>query len=201
MPHKPLQDTDRLDIQMLLDARVLGHHIPERLNVSDGVILVCCADGDQFAKMMDHMRDTVIVAGVKPRIHTLAHHGGALLVSPQCPLFKEHKIDLFMRTQLQQAQTMKDINTVVLSVHAPCGAASMAKLSTIELIDHMMRAKLVVKADLPQVKVLCVLFVDFGNGDKRSFTVARKDWDRFRGTRYATGEFPALTGSMSHATP
>lgn len=175
-----ISTADLVFIEQMKKADILGNHIPERLHVEDGVILVCCSDGDQFDKVMDHMRDAAIATGAKPRIHTFANHGGALLVSPDFHLFCKHgNISDFLLTQLAQAKAMKEINTIVLSVHAPCGAAAMSQMNVVQLINHMMRAKNLVKERLHGVKVLCVLFVDYGSGNKQSYTIARKDWDRF----------------------
>jgi hypothetical protein len=189
---------DRQFIKSMLEAGALGVYKSGLLDVSRGFITLCCSDGDQFDEFVDDLRDMAISAGVRPRIHTIANIGGALLASPESP-FAQHIAPEGIRWQVLWSSEKKGINTIVLSVHAPCGAATEAGLHIEALVDHMMATKNVLKKAAPSLKVLCILFVDFGDGDKRNFIVTREAWDRYRRfTRFAMGQvtIPAFDGAV-----
>lgn len=175
----PMSDADRAMIHEMRDLGVLKDEEHKRLPLNGGVILVCCSDGDQIDEVFDHMRDAAKATGAKPRIHTHALNGGALLASPHCPILGQFQTMRLLHTIIEQSIDLKGIRTIVLSVHAPCGAARLAKLNIVQLIAHMIEAKRALKSAIHDIKVLCVLHVDKGDGNKRTYVVTREQWDPF----------------------
>lgn len=176
----PLSPRDREIIQALRgEAGVLCDIAGRRLNPAKGVIMVACADGDQMADVFerqagicrDHSRDRL------PRVHTLALNGGALLIPKGSPVINpDHPEDGVLLSHLQAGMRLKDIPTIVLYAHCPCGAASLASLAVESVIDLLMRAKERVKKEIDGAKVACFFHVDRGHGNKRTYFVSREKW-------------------------
>lgn len=175
----PLDAENRRLIAEMREKNVLGDLDPKQIDVSRGVMLVCCADGDQLDEVFDHMRDTSRSAGHKPRIHTLTGHGGALHLSPHCEPYPGIDVRELKNLEIEEGRHLKDIHTIVLSVHAPCGKAAAMGLNLVDLIGHMMAAKSEIKSRHHGVRVLCMIHVDYGDR-KRSYTISRIDWARYR---------------------
>ncbi len=175
----PLDQENRRLIADMRAKGILGDVDPNQIDVSKGVILVCCADGDQLDEVFDHMRETSRAAGHKPRIHTFTEHGGAMVLSPQCDPYPGFAARELMHVKIIEGRELKHIDTIVLSVHAPCGKAAVMGLTLVDLIGHMMAAKSDIKARHKGVRVLCMIHVDYGEGRKRSYTISRIDWARY----------------------
>ncbi len=168
-----LDETDKGYIAQLREGGVLKDDDGKKLHTPQGVIMVACSDGDQMADVFEHTCQLAESGGGKKRVHTLMNHGGAMLLSPRAPLYEDHAADEFLIRQINEARKMKKIDTVALVVHAPCGAANMADLSVIEVIDHMFRGKKQLKERWPNMKVACFVHVDFGDR-KRMYFVSRE---------------------------
>lgn len=182
----------RLVIQQMRAQHILRDERLDRLDGTNGIILVCCADCDQRKDLVGHQEEVCRHAFQKDRIHLLTEHGGALAVSPAYPLYPGHHVPGLMLKKIVDASEMKNIQTIVLSVHAPCGAANAANLGILDVIEHMMVAKQTIKTQLKGFRVLCVLHVDYEDGRKRTYTISRQDWRRYRTTHSSTTNFEPL---------
>ena len=176
-----LSPEDSRFILMLERAGVLQAHDGSKLETGNGIILITCSDGDKILEFLEHIEELIREGGGKFRPHIFAGHGGAMLIAEDCPLYREERADRFLLKQISDAHEMKDIGTVILMVHAPCGAAKKARMDVILELAHLVRAKKRVKAAMPQLKVSCFIDIHYADGGKKILFVspeAFEDWQK-----------------------
>ena len=167
-------------LEKFREARVLEDVNGNRLNTSNGVILVTCADGDQLGDIFTLQR------GMTPRIHTLALNGGGLILpslSPANTTIGTSQTgqlvrlgDVYME-QISSAQELKGINLVALHVHFPCGIARLHSIGPCRLMELLVEAKTRIKTEMPDdMKVAAYLHVAWPDGRKRTYFVSREKW-------------------------
>lgn len=150
---------------------VKAHLIDE----SSGTIMVTCADGDQMTDVYRHHEGVCIHHRSDPRIHLFSLNGGAKLIAENSPLQMGGEDEILLK-HMQFARVKKDIETVVLYAHAPCGAAYDHDLSFSDVLELLFAGKDRVKRTLPGIKVACFCHVDYGDGKKRTYFVSRDAW-------------------------
>lgn len=111
------------------------------------LVMVTCADGDRLPELLTfHSRLADAVHG-KSCHQTFALNGGGLLLAHESLLVHpRHQVNLLLRQQIQAAIEMKELAldgrpTVILYTHAPCGAAGAAKMSILQQLAVLARAK------------------------------------------------------------
>ena len=145
-----------------------------RIDQSKGAIIVSCADGDQMHDLFHHHEALVQESNCAPRLHTLALNGGALLLPMTSPLNRQFNEDKVLLHHIAVAQKLKEIDTVVLYAHAPCGAAMMHDMSFFQVVQYLMQAKMMLKNSGPAgIKVACFIHIDYGD-KKRTYFVSRE---------------------------
>lgn len=175
-----LTNTDRSVAEALRKAQVLLDVFPPQLELARGVIMVACADGDQMPDLFAFETGLFKVAQVPPRIHELALNGGALLIAKDSPVRRAGGEDDVLLRHIDDGRTLKEITTVMLYAHAPCGAAALARLDLRTAISLLMEAKTRLKQELADLKVACFLHIDWGDR-KRTYFVSRDAWERWQG--------------------
>lgn len=149
-----------------------------RLNQSKGIILVCCADGDQFGDIFAFQKQLMAPQRETPRIHPLTTHGGALSIPQDSPLStSRYPLGRVLMHQIAEANGFKELPTVVLYAHAPCAAA--ATWSLYQVVQFLKRAGERVREELPHLQVVCLLHLDTGDGKKRSYFVSGSEWKNY----------------------
>lgn len=175
-----ISETDLRAIISLRKDGVLADIDPHRLTQQKGVIVVPCADGDQMPDVFAQQAAYAEQAGLEPRPHVLALNGGALLLPENSPLNKAVREDLVLLKHIKDAVPMKNIHTVVIYTHAPCGAAGAANLSFVRCMDLLVKAKARIKEKIPEVKVACFCHVDRsdegGHHKRRTYYVDEVRW-------------------------
>lgn len=174
---------DRELAQALRSANVFQNMASRELDLSDGVIIVPCADGDQMPDLFTHELGLFAELGIPPRVHELALNGGALLIPQDSPVRREGTEDRVLVQHLKDAQTLKNINLVMLYAHAPCGAAALAGLDLRGVVKLLMAAKTRIKEEIPTFKVACFLHIDWGGGKRRTYFVSRDEWEEWGGSK------------------
>lgn len=166
----------REDYQMALELQIEGWLTPvqsekldHRLDISKGLQLVGCSDCHQREDLFDY-----IAKFVRPRaggaiIHPTLLNGGALLL-PMVSRVRKMGIpsDAVIIANLLGTRQLKEIATVALYAHAPCGAAGDAGVNLREIIDLLHAAKDRVKNLLTgpgekPFEVACFCHVDYGH--------------------------------------
>lgn len=171
-----LSAEDRRTYDYLLYRKILKRVLPDRIppeQARKGMIITCCPDGDQFADTIGQISEVCLQHMPWPRIHTLTRMGGALVIPDNTPMSRgqygaQLVEDIFM------SHRIKDIETVVLYAHAPCGAAMQANLNLAQVLELLTRAKLHMKHEIKRSKlplsVICFVHIDHGGEGKRKHT-------------------------------
>ena len=155
---------------------------PYKLDLSRGAIVVACSDGDQMDDLFDDIRRLSAEQGMKPRPHLLTEHGGAMVLSrdwhdPVRPGRANRLIE-----DILDARDMKDIYTILLFCHAPCGKAGACNVGIEDSIGHLMKAKRVVKGLDSRFQVRCFTHVDWhdeavsGEHRKETYFISAERW-------------------------
>ncbi|MBI4435201.1 hypothetical protein HY630_00875 [Candidatus Uhrbacteria bacterium] len=166
-------------IETLRRAGVIEDMNGNGLDLSRGVIVIRCPDGDQMLDRIEHDRRVAIEAGVTPRIHLITHHGGCMVVAPDSPLYPGRGIDEYVFQQIREAEALKEIHVVSAEIHVPCGKAASCGLTLVHQIVLQMAAKPRIKAVDPTNKVICRIHVDYPDGRKRTYFIGRQKWIEF----------------------
>ncbi len=166
-------------IHLLREAKVLVNVDGRKLHAPNGVIPIVCPDCDQAADIDGHIHRLLDESGGKVRLHSLKQHGGGMLLSEACPLDREFHIDKYLLKHIGVARSLKDINTIILFVHAPCGAAQLEGLNVVEILYHVVEAKKRVKSVWPKDLISCYIHVDYANEKKRTYFLSRKAFEQW----------------------
>ena len=161
---------------------------PHKLDLSRGAIVVACSDGDQMDDLFDDIRRLSAEQGMKPRPHLLTEHGGAMVLSrdwhdPARPGRAKRLVE-----DISDARAMKDIFTILLFCHAPCGKVGACKVGIDESIGHLMKANRVVKELDSRFQVRCFTHVDWhdesvnGGHRKETYFIPAERWYQRRGS-------------------
>lgn len=164
--------------------KIEGH----RINRRNGLILVCCPDGDQFHDIYEHQCGIQLEQRHNPRIHPLLWNGGAMVCAEHSPINRIKDADLEFLGQISDARAMKQIDPIILMTHAPCGAARHHKIKLITQLSLHMQVKTRVRNSNPGAEVTSYFHVDFGESQKYTFFFDRPVWEEWlttEGLRFA----------------
>ncbi|MFA6547818.1 MAG: hypothetical protein WCT11_02620 [Candidatus Magasanikbacteria bacterium] len=171
-----LTDEDKQFLHELREKNILEEVEPNSLSLSHGAIVLTCADGDQFYDYYSHISSITKGQIAKSRVHTFALNGGSILLSSAWPDKEEAVV---LKRHINVAVDLKDIHTVILYAHAPCGAAAMCHLNIKTVIDYLMEAKSIIKNLRTDIKVICFMHVDWDGEKKRTYFISRDKWEKF----------------------
>lgn len=174
----PLQlaQSDSLLIGRLREKGVLQDVMDHRLPLKDGAIVVMCGDADQASDIWDYSgKLQARYRSSSPRIHLLAQNGGALRLAENSPANRAGStVDADLLHDIGAASDMKNIRTVVLLAHAPCGQAQACGIGLKQTLDLLRSAKARVKQALPSICVVSFFHVDRGEDPRVAIKVKRR---------------------------
>lgn len=157
---------------------------PHKMDLSNGCIVVSCADGDQIVHVVEQVAMMATVQSCKPRPHLLTAHGGALILSPEWPddVGRDRAKSLLL--EIAEARELKGISTILLLSHAPCGKVVQTGMGVEETIKHLMLAKKYVKGLHPTAMVRCLKQVDWqeqlpNQPEKEMYFLPVERWPQF----------------------
>ena len=168
-----LTQADQELVRDLREAGVLQNVDGHRLDQSNGIILVCCADGDQMPDIWQFQNGIMQGQRQTSRIHTLSLNGGALLIPEGSPLNAEAHEDIVLLKHIHEAIILKGIHTIALYAHGPCGAAGLAGLTLVEVIGLLKQAGKRVREAFPSAQVVCFFHADKGETKRTYFASAK----------------------------
>ncbi len=171
-----LHEEDKNFLNQLRQENILEEVKPKSLDLSNGAIAVVCADGDQFFDYYNHVTSLAKEQLGRERVHIMALNGAALLLSNEWPDKEEGVV---LRRHINVAVDLKEIHTIILYVHAPCGAAGICHFDAKKVLDLLVQAKDNVKQIRPDIKVICFVHVDWGEGKKRTYFLSREKWNDY----------------------
>lgn len=177
----PVPDSDATFGQ-LRDCGVLTKINGHRLDARQGAIFVPCGDCDKLPDILRHMTEQLT-----PRLHRVALNGGPLVIdSPLSEITRRgrtsHQGDV-MIDNILGGMRLKDIETVALVAHAPCGLALDVGLSSVEIIRYLVAAKRAVKRagedEGVPMRVACFLHITWQEEGDRTYFVSREAAERW----------------------
>ena len=192
LPELKLTKKDRAAIRLFRykKIRVLQKIAPHLIDESNGAILVVCSDGDQMDDIFKHHEKICLHHRKGHRPHMLSLNGGAKVIAEHSPLriiAGQDRAQILI-ADIKMARSMKNIETVILYTHAPCGAAYAKGLSFCAILDLLFAGKDRIKKEIPGVKVACFCHVDYGNGKKKTYFVSRTAWLAWKIQNNATAQ-------------
>lgn len=169
-----LSGNDRTTLGRLREASVLVDIDREKLcaAVSNGTILYFCGDCDQAPEFLRHL-EGMLPAGC--RTHRKAEDGGALRLNPNVPIPSELRIDSQALIGLKVTRWMKNISTLTLQNHYPCGMAELASQSLPDVLWHLVETPDFVRkcANWGPALILPFFHVDYGDKRRTYFAQAK----------------------------
>lgn len=175
-----LEQNEIMLVRKLRKAGLLEEVKNSLIDLHAGVIMVSCADGDQMSDVFKTQAHWVEHQRRDPRIHLLALNGGAIQLAPDSPTNKSDGEDRVLLKHVLDAVKLKNIQTVVLYAHAPCGIAKAFNLNLLEEIDLLTAAQRFLKEKNPELQITSFLHVDKGEAGKRTYFVSEKKWREYR---------------------
>lgn len=172
---------DRQVVEQLRIKCVFDNDDARKLTAPNGAIVIPCSDGDQMPDILAHQQKLAIDGGWPVRPHMPSLHGGAMLIAEACPLYRNFNVDALLLQHIREASSpeLKGIGTVVLYVHAPCGAARLAGLNLLQQISFLMRAKERVKEMNSNYTVVCFVHIQHEDGRRRTYFISKDRWNDF----------------------
>ncbi len=181
VPMGQLNPFDAGVIAVLRTNGVLCDDDARKLYAPNGAITIPCSDGDQIVDVIRHQEKLALDGGWPVRPHLPALHGGSMLMAEACPLYREYFVDRLLLQHIREASSpeLKGIGTVILYVHAPCGAARLANLNLVQQICYLIRAKERVKEQNSDLNVVCFVHIHHEDGRRRTYFISRENWLAF----------------------
>ncbi|MBI2990305.1 MAG: hypothetical protein HYY51_03935 [Candidatus Magasanikbacteria bacterium] len=149
------------EIRRLRDAGVLLDIEGHRLDQSAGVVMVCCADGDQMHDVYTTQAEMQREQRGEPRVHLLSWNGGALRLLADSPTNRRITTAQEFLDEIRDASVLKSIPVVALYAHFPCGKVKDTRLEIQQVFAGLIAAKQRLKREIPGVRVACFFHVDY----------------------------------------
>lgn len=175
--------TDR-DLELIASykaARVLDNIDGHKLDPKTGLIIVSCGDPDQFPEMYDYKVADILNSGCQKRVTPMSPLGGALRIPMLSPAnYATPYYGEYLMFDMKYLFDHKGISTVALYIHAPCAMAREAgNLSFEDIVRIAFTAKSHIKANIPGVRVAVFCHIDYGDGKKKTYFIARQRWIQY----------------------
>ncbi len=130
-------------------------------SVGDTVIEVCCADCHERKGWRQYLE---VFFNYR---HVLSLNGGAISIAEDSPLnINGEEGRVFLR-HIEGAIKLKGTQTIILSVHAPCGLARSNKVSMLDKLYLLLKAADRVRSVFPNANVVKVFHVNYGESEDR----------------------------------
>lgn len=153
------------EIRRLREAGVLLDIEGHRLDQSAGVVMVCCADGDQMHDVYMTQEEMQRKQRGDPRVHLLSWNGGALRLLPDSPTNRRPTTAGEFLDEVRDGAALKGISVIALYAHFPCGKVKDTRMEIQEVFAALIAAKQRLKREIPGVKVACFFHVDYPQTD------------------------------------
>ena len=151
-----------------------------RLDRSKGIILVCCADGDLFHDLYNHeCRINLTQRGDNPRIHPLSRNGGILAYQKGNRINRYPDSYLEYMYEIGDSALMKEMPTIVIEGHGPCGAARLKNIILMAQLKTQMEMKAIIRERYSGTDVASHFHVDYKgrNGkDRKTYHFGSAGW-------------------------
>ena len=171
---------DKRCINKLIESKLFQRIMTEKLDISNGIIIAPCSDGDQFDDTYKHIAS--ICNMPTNRIHPVALNGGAILMGNRLPEEQSGHGDCMFENILK-ASEIKSIKDVFLYGHFPCAIARANSLGVVDQGLSLMEAKKRLKEAATDLRIRCFFHIDMydeveGNSHKkRTYFMPKEMWN------------------------
>mgnify|MGYP001616993896 FL=1 len=172
---------DRFCLEQMKQFGLFAEIMPQKLEISNGVIIVPCSDGDQFDDVYGHIAKVCREVQIG-RIHTVALNGGGILMSNQLPAEQQRHGDCLLENILT-ASAIKGIKDIFLYTHFPCAIAMSNGLGVIDQAFYLKMAKTRLKEANLELRIKCFFHVDKydeqegGSHKRRTYFMPKEKWE------------------------
>lgn len=174
-----LTSAEKIYLMELKARGALANVEPNRMDLSKGAIVIPCGDGDQMDDLFLHLHDICKGELHEARMHFLSLNGGAMILSGKWPYKEDEKV---MIRHLLFARERKEIDTVILMSHAPCGMAREFNYDLYEVLDRLVSAQERIETLHHSLSVHSFFHVDWHDEmesikhKRRTYRVAKENW-------------------------
>ncbi len=184
-------------IRELRDVGVLRELRPEEFRADTGTVPVLCSDGDRAWDVFNHHTAACMEANFPIRPHVIAYPGAPILLSRHSPAVLGIHIDRLLIYGIKTGPEMKQIKTVVIVPHWPCGMAKLCNLDFIRTLELSMNGKARLKRELTHAvkEIVVCLHVDYGENKQgerimRTYHIDQQKWLRWITTKKHGEQYP-----------
>lgn len=165
-------------IQDLREKEVLVRIQGEEFRADRGTVPVLCSDGDRMLDVFMHLAQTCSDMNFPVRPHLIAYPGAPILLSRYSPLVLGMSVDRLFIHGIKTGPDMKNIKTILIVPHWPCGMAKACNISLMRSLALVMNGKARIKKELASLvrDVVACLHVDYGNGFMHSYHINHERW-------------------------
>lgn len=182
--HGQLSAGARSDIEEFCGAGVFGPVRGSELDLSEGLNLVVCSDGEDFSEIFDFWRRLCRGQCRRARVQPFTLLGGGYLLAEGSPVIGDHREDLMLLDHLRRGSRGRKIPTTVIAGQAPCLAANDQALEIPQAIAQLFRGKDRLVKEAISRKAACVVHVNFGCGKREAYHLSRKRWEAWRARKH-----------------
>jgi|GEM_PF-1496460 len=157
---------------------VLKDVAPGRCRHDNGQLMVLCSDGDVFPKLFDYHRQLLKL----DRLHPLAWNGGGLRLDVHSILGQHHNSAEVLLNDIIDARKLKNMSVIELWTHYPCGAADLAGMGVMDIIQSIVNAKQFLRQSFganDPVKIIPLCHVAWANHKRRSYYIDLARYKQF----------------------
>lgn len=147
-------------------------------------VLVTCGDMDRSGDILRHyVRAHRQVHPHDPLIQLFAWNGGTCRLIKSPASTKEQAC--IFQGEISEIIPIKDPRAFILFAHWPCGKASAANMSLIQVVEALMVAKTFLKSQYNEYPVSCFFHLDYiGYGENptkmRTYHISRNRWEAWK---------------------
>lgn len=171
-------------INKLIELKLFDSIMTEKLNISNGIIIVPCSDGHQFGDVYGHIATVCKQVVDVDLIHPVALNGGAMLMSNLLPEKQCRHGNTMLENILEASQpNVKNTKDVFLYAHFPCAIARGNGIGVVDQGLYLMKAKKRLQEADPGMRIKCFFHIDTfdevesGTHKKRTYFMPKDLWN------------------------
>jgi hypothetical protein len=154
MPAKPLTPVDLEFIQDLKDVSIIRKIKMVDKGLTNGFVFCTCGDCERFPDNYRYQKKLLRASdAVDFMPHMLALNGGPLLIPEDSPLNMSGE-SIVMKKQIADSLALKNLNVILLMLHAPCGAAQLTNMTLEETFRVYYKAVIYLREAHPSVEII-----------------------------------------------
>lgn len=179
-----ITEEDHQLIELLKHDQVIQEIDTSQMKPDKGAIVVMCCDSDHSGDKFNHFTNLVNQVCKSSNLFLVTRAGAAIWL-PESKLLKLKSVpsgqDTSILFDIDAGIKLKNIKKIFLSVHAPCGAANLFKLSLFDQIELLIKGKERLKKRYEKIdglRIKCFIHVCFPNKKRRTYFISSQHWQK-----------------------